>query len=82
MSNDFVNFLNSKVGNSAWQTTRNGLCPPITVHPLDCTKMTVIPQNECEALVALYNSTDGDNWNNKTNWLTSTTPASWNGSQQ
>lgn len=28
-----------------------------------------IPGYEREALVALYNSTDGDNWNNNTGWL-------------
>ena len=27
-----------------------------------CADVTEIPQSECEALVALYNSTDGDNW--------------------
>jgi len=29
----------------------------------------VIPDQEREALVALYNSTNGANWTNKTNWL-------------
>ncbi|GAA4823198.1 hypothetical protein GCM10011365_24090 [Marinicella pacifica] len=28
-----------------------------------------VPQAERDALVALYNSTDGDNWNENTNWL-------------
>ena len=31
--------------------------------PVSCTNVTEIPQGECEALVALYQSTDGDNWN-------------------
>jgi|GEM_PF-6941677 len=28
-----------------------------------------IPSSECEALVDLYNSTDGENWTNNDNWL-------------
>lgn len=30
--------------------------------------MTEIPVSECEALVGLYNSTNGDNWVNHDNW--------------
>ena len=33
-----------------------------------CTIQTEIPQAECEALVALYNSTDGDNWTDNDGW--------------
>ena len=28
------------------------------------------PEPEREALIALYNATDGENWDNNTNWLT------------
>ncbi len=45
----------------------------------DCTAVTEIPQSECEALVAFYTSTDGDNWRNKTGWLQTNTPCSWFG---
>jgi Leucine-rich repeat (LRR) protein len=46
-----------------------------------------IPQIECEALIALYNSTDGPNWINNANWNMNNTPcgqfwvgtASWPG---
>jgi Leucine-rich repeat (LRR) protein len=38
-----------------------------------------IPQTETEALVALYKSTDGDNWSNNTGWLKTNTPCSWYG---
>jgi Leucine-rich repeat (LRR) protein len=45
----------------------------------DCAAVTEIPQVECEALVALYNSTDGQNWydspDNK--WNVTDTPCSW-----
>ena len=36
----------------------------------DCVAVTEIPQVECEALVALYNSTDGPNWEDSpgNNW--------------
>jgi len=42
-----------------------------------CADVSEIPQAECQALVALYNSTDGANWNSKTNWLTTNTPSNW-----
>jgi len=45
----------------------------------DCGNVTEIPQTECEALVALYESTDGDNWNDNTGWLATNTPCSWFG---
>lgn len=32
---------------------------------------------ECEALEALYNSTDGANWTDSTNWLVTNNPCSW-----
>ncbi|MFN8495673.1 MAG: Calx-beta domain-containing protein [Caldilineaceae bacterium] len=44
-----------------------------------CSNVTEIPQNECEALVVLYNSTNGPNWTNHSNWLVTTTPCSWYG---
>lgn len=33
-----------------------------------CANVTDISVNECKALINLYNNTDGDNWNNNTNW--------------
>lgn len=45
----------------------------------DCTTVSEVPQPECEALVALYNSTNGDGWFSNTNWLTSTTINTWYG---
>lgn len=44
-----------------------------------CANVTEIPRSECEALVALYNSTDGSNWTNRGGWLASDTPCSWYG---
>ena len=34
-----------------------------------CTLITDLPSSECEALVALYNSTQGQQWVNNSNWL-------------
>ena len=44
-----------------------------------CTNVTEIPQTECEALVALYNSTNGPGWTIHTNWLVTNTPSNWFG---
>ena len=47
--------------------------------PFDCATITQVPRAECEALVALYDSTDGANWYRKTDWLQIDTPCSWYG---
>ena len=38
-----------------------------------------IPDLECQALYALYNSTDGDNWTNNGGWLSTESVNSWFG---
>jgi len=48
----------------------------------DCTAVTEIPQIECEALIALYDSTDGPNWDYYSNahyyhWNVTNTPCNW-----
>lgn len=45
----------------------------------DCSAVTEIPQAECEALVALYNSTNGPGWRSKENWLVTNTSCGWSG---
>ncbi len=40
---------------------------------------TDIPEAECDALVAIYNSTAGASWNFNTGWLVDNTPCSWRG---
>ena len=42
-----------------------------------CDGVSEIPAKECNALVALYNSTNGANWTDNTNWLSTTTPCTW-----
>lgn len=44
-----------------------------------CADVTEIPQTDCEALVALYNATNGTNWHNQENWLFANAPCSWHG---
>ena len=44
-----------------------------------CDDVTEIPQAECEALVALYNGTNGANWSNNSGWLDTNTPCNWHG---
>jgi hypothetical protein len=50
---------------------------PIPSRPTQPT--TEIPRVECEALITLYNSTDGANWSNNSGWLGTSTPCSWYG---
>ena len=38
-----------------------------------------IPGKECVALLALYDSTGGDDWINRTGWLSSASPCEWRG---
>lgn len=44
-----------------------------------CNFVSDIPKVECEALVALYAATDGNNWTDNSGWLVTTTPCSWYG---
>ncbi|MBI5953196.1 MAG: leucine-rich repeat domain-containing protein [Chloroflexi bacterium] len=52
---------------------------PLTAPFTNCAAQTEIPQMECEALTALYDSTNGVTWWNKTNWLQTNTPCDWHG---
>jgi len=44
-----------------------------------CSSVTEIPEAECDALVALYTSTNGASWIDNTGWLVTDTPCSWYG---
>lgn len=44
-----------------------------------CSAVTEIPQTECEALIAFYNSTNGATWSDNSNWLDTTSPCGWFG---
>ncbi|MEN8218844.1 MAG: hypothetical protein ABFS56_21210 [Pseudomonadota bacterium] len=47
--------------------------------PFNCKKVTEIPKKECQALVALYDSTDGKNWKDNTGWKVTKKPCNWYG---
>ncbi|MFN8487227.1 MAG: fibronectin type III domain-containing protein [Caldilineaceae bacterium] len=54
----------------------------VTTPPLpgfSCNNVTEIPATECQALVALFNSTNGLTWTNQTGWGQTNTPCSWFG---
>ena len=38
-----------------------------------------IPASEQQALIDIYNTTNGDNWVNKQNWLTNSDACTWHG---
>lgn len=52
-----------------------------TLQPVNysCANVTEIPRQDCEALIALYQSTNGDNWTDNNGWLQNNTPCSWIG---
>jgi RHS repeat-associated protein/uncharacterized repeat protein (TIGR01451 family) len=54
---------------------------PVPVAPtdFDCATVTQIPLAECQALVALYTSTNGAGWTNRKDWLVTDMPCSWRG---
>jgi len=45
----------------------------------DCASQTQIPEAECQALVDLYNNTNGDGWTNNTGWKVIFYVCSWYG---
>jgi hypothetical protein len=52
--------------------------PALSIASTDVCDGTGVTVAECEALVALYNSTDGDNWSPyNTNWGANTNPCTW-----
>jgi hypothetical protein len=44
-----------------------------------CSAVTSIPQTECEALVALFNSTNGGMWEYSGGWFETDDPCEWSG---
>jgi hypothetical protein len=56
-----------------WQQL-NPVCPATS-----CNLVTEIPTTECQELLALYNSTNGPGWTDKTGWNINNTPCSWFG---
>lgn len=44
-----------------------------------CDSVTQIARAECDALAALFGSTNGDHWKHQDGWLSSPTPCTWYG---
>jgi hypothetical protein len=62
---------------SPTRTQPEGLTASLEIVEYDCTAQTQIPTIECEALVALYYSTNGPSWKINTGWLASDRPCDW-----
>ena len=65
-------------------TTKSDMGTSATATPnapggFDCASVNHIPSAECQALVALYESTNGPNWVDNNGWLVSNTPCTWSG---
>jgi hypothetical protein len=45
----------------------------------DCASVSQIPVTECEALVSLYDSTNGPGWIDNSGWLATSEPCAWTG---
>jgi Leucine-rich repeat (LRR) protein len=52
---------------------------PLSAEFTTCENIIGILPMECEALFALYNSTDGANWTDNTGWLQTDMPCDWYG---
>lgn len=60
-------------------TEASGTVTPNDTVGFGCVNVNQIPFAECEALVALYTSTDGSSWIDNSGWLVSDTPCTWSG---
>jgi len=56
-----------------------GLFSAAAAPTFDCTTVTEIPQTECRALVALYESANGVKWRDSSGWLDTNAPCNWHG---
>lgn len=45
----------------------------------DCSAQTAVPVDQCDALVAIYQSTHGEDWVNRTGWLEDKNVCNWYG---
>jgi Leucine-rich repeat (LRR) protein len=60
---------------------KTGAEPGLSVIPTIplCGTQSQIPVEECNALVALYNGTNGSGWTDTSGWLVDETPCTWSG---
>ena len=79
MSTNMITFINMKAGWTSRQDSQDTSSCQIFNY---CSTITDVTQSECEALVSLYNATDGDHWTNTSGWIgsgdsTPTTVCDW-----
>ena len=55
------------------------MLPNVSTDTFSCDSVTDVLTIECQALVALYESTNGDDWYNHANWLNTNTVGNWYG---
>lgn len=53
--------------------------PAVSQINKNCQGVSEIPDTECQSLVELYETTNGNKWKNKKNWLKTKKPCQWNG---
>lgn len=75
----FVRRLEAWMG--SFRTCSGDGCRDLEIRPapFGCDVVAGIPEAECEALVAFYNSTGGAGWLQRDGWLVSNTPCAWFG---
>lgn len=67
------------IGNSFANPNLAVLAKPLSDSFVSCADQTQIPATECDALVAIYNNTNGPSWFDSSNWLQTNEPCSWYG---
>lgn len=60
-------------------STPQGVAETQTSLSFDCQNIREIAVEECQALIALYESTNGENWEDNSGWMVDQTPCSWYG---
>ena len=74
-----ITMLITMLGNMLILPNQIVLAKPSAAVFINCASQTQIPESECNALLALYNGTDGPNWYSSSGWLQTDTPCSWSG---
>jgi len=71
--------LNNATGDAELGAQNIAVLTIIDNDSISCATVSEIPSEECEALIAIYNSTNGEQWKNNTGWTMTNTPCSWHG---
>jgi Leucine-rich repeat (LRR) protein len=75
-----THFLSENINGNAHTIHHSSVGYENTDVAFDCSLVTQIPVADCQALVDLYNSTNGNGWTVKTGWVSNYTPCTnWHG---